>query len=286
MKEGLPENLCFVFSKISQPGNLGFVARLMGNFGNKNLRLVQCCDHLADEALRYSTHSAVLLKEAKVFPDLPSALADCEWVVGTTARKRRSFFPLYSLPAISQLLESCSFSFLENPKKEKNRKEPSNREKIQPQVAFLFGNETSGLSNLELSFCQAYLTIPTAPLHSSLNLSHAFALVIFQLFQHFASPPLIEEQKKNKIYDLALVGEVEGLKDHFFTLLEAIGFLHQTKEMSLRENISAFFAHSQVSKKEVRILRAIVNKTLVAIKRLSSQREGLEKEAEKAGKSS
>ena len=48
-------------------------------------------------------------------------------------------------------------------------------------VALVFGNETSGLSNEELQCCQQAVTIPSNPAYSSLNLGAAVQVMAYEL---------------------------------------------------------------------------------------------------------
>ncbi|WP_052643316.1 RNA methyltransferase [Syntrophotalea carbinolica] len=68
------------------PGNIGMVARAMGNFGVSELRLVNPCTYLHPEARKFAVRAAPLLGKARVFPDLASALADLPMSVAATRR--------------------------------------------------------------------------------------------------------------------------------------------------------------------------------------------------------
>ena len=72
----------------SQGGlNVGSVARVMANFGFSDLRLVSPeIDHLGDDARRMAVKASMILESARIYPDLPSALADCHLALGTTRR--------------------------------------------------------------------------------------------------------------------------------------------------------------------------------------------------------
>ncbi|MFH1510293.1 MAG: RNA methyltransferase, partial [Candidatus Woesearchaeota archaeon] len=105
------------------PGNVGAVARVMHNFGFKDLVLVNPkCNHLSSEAIARSKHANSILAKAKVVKKLQGF--DC--LVGTTARLGTD----YNLPR-SPLL-------------------PGKLGEIVPasgKVWLVFGSEGSGLSN-------------------------------------------------------------------------------------------------------------------------------------------
>jgi len=54
-------------------------------------------------------------------------------------------------------------------------------------VGIVFGREGTGLTNAELDQCDATLTIPTSTAYQTLNVSHAAAIVFYEL--HSASAP-------------------------------------------------------------------------------------------------
>mgnify|MGYP000415396487 CR=1 FL=1 len=81
-------NLTVVLVEPAGPLNVGSVARLCANFGVAELRLVAPrCDHLGDEARRMAVHGAWVLEQARLFPNLSAALADCRRVVATSGRR-------------------------------------------------------------------------------------------------------------------------------------------------------------------------------------------------------
>jgi tRNA/rRNA methyltransferase len=71
------------------PGNVGAVARAMANFGLSDLRLVNPCDHLAEEARMFAAGATQLLESARIFPDLAAAISDLQITVATTRREGR-----------------------------------------------------------------------------------------------------------------------------------------------------------------------------------------------------
>src|SRR5205823_715640 len=83
----LSSSCCIVLVRPKFAGNIGSVARAMRNFGVSDLRLVAPeANPLAQEARQFSTQGEAILEQAKQFPDLGSAVADCVWVAGTSAR--------------------------------------------------------------------------------------------------------------------------------------------------------------------------------------------------------
>src|SRR5205085_764321 len=95
---------------------------------------------------------------------LDAALADCGFVLGTTARPRavrhERMTPRQAAPA----LLSAAGRDLATP------------------AAVLFGPEDRGLSNAALGRCNAVVTIPTAPDDPSLNLAQSALVIAYELW--------------------------------------------------------------------------------------------------------
>ena len=80
------DNTTIVLVEPQSPGNIGMACRAMKNMGLSQLRLVKGCDRFHPESLKFAVSARDLLENARVFPDLASALADCTLTAGTTRR--------------------------------------------------------------------------------------------------------------------------------------------------------------------------------------------------------
>jgi tRNA/rRNA methyltransferase len=171
----LQDRLITVLVRARNPANIGAVARAMHDLGYEHLRVVN--DFHApfeaaqlEAAQKSAVHSQDILANAKQSDCLADAVADCTLVLGTTAVGARVLEqPLYTLaeavPVIDAHLGGAQDA----------------------KVALLFGSEKTGLSNEELSYCHALLTIPmntrTAPRHLSMNLGQAAAVCLYTMAQ-------------------------------------------------------------------------------------------------------
>ena len=61
------ENIFIVFVECETPGNIGFLARTMANFGLKNLVLINP-PTLTNEAYYQATHGKYIVENAKIYP--------------------------------------------------------------------------------------------------------------------------------------------------------------------------------------------------------------------------
>lgn len=141
--------------------NLGYAARVLSNFGLDNLNIVKPrCDYKGKEAVKYSKHAVQLLKKAKIYKSIDDAVKGSGIIVGTTGlwhKSDGSFFNVYSL--------SKAKSFIKKGKK----------------VALLIGRDDIGLTKEELKKCDLTIFIPTDKEYSVLNISHALAILLYEL---------------------------------------------------------------------------------------------------------
>ncbi|MFQ6073451.1 MAG: RNA methyltransferase, partial [Methanosarcinales archaeon] len=162
-------------------GNLGSVARVMKNFGFKKLILVNPCK-IDKTAKIMSAHAKDVLENAIIVNSIEDAIIESDIVVGTTGRLR--------LPNRSRLRrEGRRFAGVRGIKKDEHIRMPfftpkELKNKLNGRsgvIAILFGREDNGLSNTELKLCDMILTIPTSEEYPIMNLSHAVAVVLYEL---------------------------------------------------------------------------------------------------------
>ena len=65
--------------------------------------------------------------------------------------------------------------------------------KSSKKIAILFGRECHGLTNEEISLCDFTVTIPSSREYPTLNLSHACAVILYEIFQAVSD----EKEKTN-----------------------------------------------------------------------------------------
>jgi TrmH family RNA methyltransferase len=158
------QGIVVVLDRPRDVANVGGVVRAMCNFGLSRLRLVEPAAYDEGRVLAAAHRSMHLLERVERYPSLDQALADCGFVLGTTARPRQvrheRLSPRQAAPA---LLRAAS------------------RDPAIP-AAILFGPEDCGLDNEALNFCHAVVTIPTSPDFSSLNLAQAALVIAYELW--------------------------------------------------------------------------------------------------------
>ena len=244
-----PRPLHLVLVEPAGPLNVGSVARLCANFQVDDLRLVAPrCDPLAEESRRMAVHGLAWLERARTFPTLAAAIADCGRVVATSGRVEGEPLPLR--PPGEALRWLLGEGAGERP------------------VALVFGREDRGLSNDELLQAGQLLTIGTGAAYSSLNLSHAVAVVLHELqglrgeagTAAAAVPP-------------ASRGSLEGALADAEDLLLEVGYLYPHTARARMAKLRALLQRAEVREAEVALLRGMVCQLRWASRRPAPPRE-------------
>jgi len=222
-----------VLARPSHPGNIGAAARAMKTMGLADLALVSPRHFPDPDAMAMAAGAADVLAAARVFDTLEGALADCALAVGFSARERElSHAPSTLRDAVPSLIEATG----------------------EGRVALVFGNETSGLSNEELSRCQRFVVIPSNPRYGSLNLAAAVQVACYELSvaaRAFAAPAARERGG-------ASVGDVQGLFAHLESAAVSSGFLDPEKPGRFMERMRRLFARARLERQEVKLLRGLL----------------------------
>lgn len=228
-------NFKVVLVETSHPGNIGAVARAMKNMGMDQLRLVSPKFFPHADATARASGADNLLRNAVVYESLTEAIADCQMVLGASARDRTISWPALTPRQVAE-------KWVAKARSEQN-------------IALVFGRENSGLKNHELDLCHYLLRIPCDAEYSSLNLAAAVQVVCYELFvtagAEYAglSEPLEAP--------LATAEQMEAFYLHLQQTMADIGFLHPERSKSIMRRLRRVFNRTQLDTKELDILRGI-----------------------------
>lgn len=227
----LPDHLrscTVVLVRTQGPVNLGMIARLCGNLGITDLRLVAPrCEIDCEDARKFAVHARDFLLAAPVFPDLASAVHDCGLVVGTSARVREAEAGIPMLPEEVPALLA---------------RRPAAR------WAIVFGNEADGLNEAELERCQAFVRLRTFGDIFSYNLSHAVAITLYQIASVDApTPERIGEPAATR-------AEVDHLYAYWMHSLERFGYFRRTTRERFAPQLQRLMNHLHLSRHDVQML--------------------------------
>ncbi|MHA1729248.1 MAG: RNA methyltransferase [Promethearchaeota archaeon] len=174
-------NIHFFIVLIEPEGsaNIGFTARSMKNFDFKNLILFNPKCDIDSDARKYSMHARKdILEKARIIrlknhisrdrylEILKKFLDEFNFVIGTSAKPGM----FRNIKRINYYVDELDFSKINIPSKISN-------------IALLFGRESDGLYNDELSLSDFIIKIPTSDEYSTLNLSHAVSIVLYTIFK-------------------------------------------------------------------------------------------------------
>ena len=121
----------------------------------------------------------------------------------------------------------------------------------------MFGPESSGLSNDDLSLSNYVLQIPTSKRFKSLNLSHSLTVISYEIFKLINFKKF---QKDTKNIKISSKSKISSFVLHLKKLLEKKGFFVPTeKKHSMLMNINNLIYRLEPSDKEVRILASIIS---------------------------
>ncbi len=248
-------DITFVLVGTTHSGNIGAAARAMKNMGFNELRLVDCCAHLTKDAFARSSGADGLLKAAMRFDSLDDAVADCQAVIGTSARDRHLAVPVMSCREVAE--EWAQEKLNAGPDADAYGK-----------TAMVFGRERSGLSNEEMDRCTRLLRIPCNPEFSSLNLGAAVQVVAYECAQasNRVSIMALDNGKPAKAdtedQDPTASGEA---MQHFYEHLQRVmlntGFLDPDNPRHLMRRVRRYFERNRPKASELNILRGILSAT-------------------------
>lgn len=189
----LKENIYVIFVECESPGNVGFLARTMGNFGLKKLVLINPCT-LKDEAYYQAMHARETVENAEIYNTVEEFVEDkkIDFIVGSTGAPGGS----YNISRIPIKPEELGKSMNYNDK-----------------IAILFGREGNGLTNAEIEMCDITVSIPTDPSYPIMNISHAAAVILYEVFKNRNNFPVEGLEESTAIEKEYLISDMEKLID-------------------------------------------------------------------------
>ena len=120
----------------------------------------------------------------------------------------------------------------------------------------MFGSESSGLSNKEISYSDYTLEIPTNKNFRSLNLSHSL-IIIAQYVANFIKLKNAPFKKSKKVKS-ASKKEIQSMLSLCIQNLDEINFFRpKEKRPKMLENLRNIFYKMDLSDKETRILSGV-----------------------------
>jgi len=162
-------------------GNIGAIARLCNNYNAKNLILIDPqVDHLSSESRARAMHSSKYLENAKIYSTLSDIREKYTTLIATTAKAGEQY------KVSRQPILPWDFAELEIPPNTK--------------IGLVFGREDIGLLNEEIDMCDILVSVPLPGEHKVLNLSHAVAILLHELWKASTNIEKIKKQERMSSY--------------------------------------------------------------------------------------
>ena len=221
----------------SHPGNVGAAARAMKNMGLSKLVLVEPQEFPDPRAIWRAAGAKDLVESAQVVASLDEALADCQLVIGTSARERKIPWPLVDP-------KTCA---------EKVYTEPDGA-----RVALLFGREDSGLTNDELRRCNLHVNVPTSDAYRSLNLAMAVQILCYELRMQSLGKAAHIEPMEDWDEPLAASEDMERFYEHLSQTLAELEFYDPEDPRQLITRLRRLFHRARMDQMELNIMRGIL----------------------------
>jgi TrmH family RNA methyltransferase len=212
------------------PANIGACARVVRNGGLEGLDLVSPGDWRTVDCWRTAWGAHEVLESAQVFESLDEALAPSTWSTALCGR-RDSATPCEDVREAALTIATLS---------------------EQDRVALVLGPETAGLTKLELARCGRCATIPAHPGQPSLNLSHAAAVAVYEVYRARRRP---DPEPRRATHD-----EKARMLDLLRDGLRSIEALPAQNTARYFREWEALFLRADLTPKEVRLLEHMARK--------------------------
>ncbi len=229
--------------------NIGAAARAMANFGLRELRLVAPRDGWPNPKAADTAGKALnIIDDASVHETVSAALADCQFVLATTARERAMNLPVMDVREAMLELHA--------------------RAARGEKCAMLFGPERTGLENEDMALADAVVTIPVAPEYASLNVGQAVVVCAYEWFMSVVSCESLVVSEGKEANDSRLTthelsvaprAQLEGLLGQLEAALDGVNFwrVPEKKEIMWR-NIRATLVRAGLTEQEIATWRGMV----------------------------
>jgi tRNA/rRNA methyltransferase len=241
--------------------NIGAAARVMANFGLSRLRLVAPRQAWPNpKASMMAAGADRVLDAAQLFDTAAAAIADCAFVLATTARAHDQAKPVVGPEVASRGLAP--------------------RVAAGETVAIMFGRERIGLLNEEVALADRIVTFPVNPAFASLNLAQAVTIMGYEWFKLAANGalPFVMPRKSGSAPKEQLEAFFAGVEQE----LERVEFFRPAeKRDTMLINLRNIFTRMQPTQQDIQTLHGVI--TAIAEGRKGPARGGV-LDGEEAGK--
>ncbi|RLF16136.1 MAG: RNA methyltransferase [Thermoprotei archaeon] len=224
--------------------NIGYIARVMKNFGFKELYLVNPQVKLGMQARMMATHAQDILNSAVIVKELDDAIKDVDFLIGTTGKPGKDHNVERAAITLSEFISLIEES------------------KVFGKLGILLGREDHGLPNEILERCDIVVTIEANPEYPILNVSHAAAIILYEIYKCKVRIPHFIHEAKGE--------EKERLIKFFELLLDKIDY-PMVKRKRVLIAFRRLLGRALVSSKEIHALYGVFRRTLSLLDKCSEK---------------
>lgn len=227
-------NLAVVLVEPKYGGNVGSIARVMKNFGFKELIIVG--EFVPDaQTKQMACHAWDIIENAKKLRSIEELKENFDLIVATTGIRTKS----------EKRFRRMWISPRDLPRIIRGRK-----------TAILFGREDYGLYDREIEFSHIVVSVPTSDDYPVMNISHAAAVILYELYLH--------QSVDECVHTFADASEIELLYERISELLRVLKYPSH-KIINTELMIRRILGRLALSKWEYHSLMGIINKIIVKI---------------------
>lgn len=229
------ENISVLLSDPEGAANLGYIARIMANTGFEKLIFNGNLSGREVAASRYAVNASRILDKALKVASFNELVSQTDVVIGFSPRNPWNDNRQISYDSFSEVVEA--------------------ELKYGKTIGLLFGNESNGLTNDQLSSCKYRVAFPTEQLCPSMNLSHAVLVALWDLRTKLNS---IKFQKEKT--DFASLEQRTIFKNKLEEVISISGYSdgHNLQQKLLE--ISSAFDSKNWTEREMNMLTSLFGK--------------------------
>lgn len=227
------DNICVIMSHTFDSGNIGSAARAMKTMGLQHLILINPKDFPSEKALSLAAGAIDILDNARIVNSVEEAIADCQIVIGTSARSRTNQRENLSS-------RQCAEQF--SPLSKHNK------------IGLLFGRERDGLNKHELNQCQYYVHIPANEDYPVLNVSAAIQILCYEFRQTVIGSSHLTSAALNTNEDYPSQQEMAFFYDKLTHLLRTTGYIDERNQDITLSNYRKLYSQNPPNKQQLGLL--------------------------------
>jgi TrmH family RNA methyltransferase len=234
-----PPGLRVILCQTRHAGNIGSVARIMGNLGQSGLTLVNPTFRGHLEAIRMASGGAQIIENSQEAGSLEEALEGSALSFAVTRRPRKITKTIFTPEEAAAIIAKSGGG----------------------ETALVFGSEKLGLSTGQVRLCGAVIAIPTAPDAPSMNLAQAVAVILYLVTREWRPAPSPSAGEPSTTKErMALFGRMEEV-------LEKSGYFKTRGGAQTMADIEDIFNRASMTHRDVKLLFGMFRRIGAAVEK-------------------